>query len=82
MNRQMKEGLLLCIVGTGDLEAHVRFAAQTYFNKHGIQPTRCHVHPKMLQAAGLAVYPRTLAGLEITPDPSMIEGEFWIGRIE
>lgn len=82
MMRRMKEGLLLRVVGTGDLEAHLKVAAQSYFDKHGLRPTRCHLHPNMLQDAGISVYPRILADLEITPDPSILDGEFWIGRVE
>lgn len=82
MNRRMKEGLLLRVDGIGDLEHKLMLAAQNYFDKHGLRPTRCHLHPKMLQDAGISVYPRTMAGIEITPDPSILDGEFWIGRVE
>lgn len=82
MNRRMKEALLLRVHASGDLEHKLIIAAQAHLDKYGLPATRCHLNPKMFQDAGLSVYPRTMAGIEITPDPSILDGEFWIGRVE
>jgi hypothetical protein len=77
----VKEGLLWYDDNPGrDLVEKIGHAARRYRQKFGAPPDACYVHPSAL--GGDNGKARNIAGVLVSPLPSVLRHHFWLGREE
>ena len=79
----MKEGLLWYDDNPGrNLAEKIGRAARRYRQKFGTAPDTCYVHPSTLSGAPPPDGGRKVAGVCVSPLPTVLRHHFWVGREE